>query len=179
MKAEPQFAREEQTPVAGDLNQRQLLFIEHYARHGNGTRAAIEAGYSPTTAARTASRLRRNRKVVRALDELRGRVRAETLVTTDRVLRGLLSLAEDKQNTPPNVRRQAWVNLGTHLGMFVHRLSFTEAQLDAAAAAVAGEYELEGMEDLIAAEADRILREATRQQGRVGPPRYRGRGPAR
>ena len=166
-----------------DPNHRQRVFVERYAEHGNGTRAAIEAGYAARSARSTASRLLTDANIVAAMDAARAErvaaARALNLVTQEEVIRGLLTLANDKQNTLPNVRRLAWVDLGKHLGMFVHRIGFTAAQLDAAAEAVSGEYDLEGMEDLIAADADRILRKATRQQGRMGPPRYRGRGPAR
>ncbi len=50
--------------------------------------------------------------------------------------------------------------------MFVRRLEFTDAQLDAAAAAVPEEHGLEGMETQLAEETERILREATRQRER-------------
>ena len=53
------------------LNHRQLAFVERYVEHGNGTRAAIEAGYAEPAAARTASRLTRNVKIAAALDAAR------------------------------------------------------------------------------------------------------------
>ena len=46
------------------LNNKQLSFINHYRKNGgNGTKAAVSAGYSESTADQCASRLLKNRKI--------------------------------------------------------------------------------------------------------------------
>lgn len=54
------------------LTARLLLFCEHYANELDGTKAAIAAGYKPSNAAGTASRLLRNAAV---LDRVQRRLR--------------------------------------------------------------------------------------------------------
>jgi len=49
------------------LNPRQDQFVDEYLLDGNGTQAAIKAGYSSDTAAQQASRLLRNVKVQQAI----------------------------------------------------------------------------------------------------------------
>ncbi len=51
------------------LNPRQDRFVDEYLLDGNGTQAAIKAGFSPATAAQQASRLLRNVKVQQAIGE--------------------------------------------------------------------------------------------------------------
>ncbi len=51
------------------LNPRQDRFVDEYLLDGNGTQAAIKAGFSPATAAQQASRLLRNAKVQQAIGE--------------------------------------------------------------------------------------------------------------
>ena len=56
-----------------ELNKRQRIFAEQYARHLNGARAAREAGVSPENAARTAHRWLHDKKyshVLEFVDEL-------------------------------------------------------------------------------------------------------------
>lgn len=50
---------------------RREVFCLHYAAHGNGTQAAIAAGFAPLSAHVTASRLLRDAKVAARLAELR------------------------------------------------------------------------------------------------------------
>lgn len=52
----------------GDLNHKQWLFVREYLVDLNGTRAAIRAGYSESSAHTTAHELLRNPKVASAID---------------------------------------------------------------------------------------------------------------
>ena len=62
------------------LNERQRKFVERYMAHGNGTMAAIEAGYSEARAAATASRmLATNGKIIKAIED---RQRSDPLIAT-------------------------------------------------------------------------------------------------
>lgn len=54
--AAQQTTRSEDAPMK-PLNARQQRFVAAYARHWNGTQAAIEAGYSPRSARVTACRM--------------------------------------------------------------------------------------------------------------------------
>lgn len=76
------------------LTEKQLKFIERYLVHFNGTQAAIEAGYSKTRAAATASDLLANPAVQYQLANRRRDVREEIRIeaATDRA-RILLELA--------------------------------------------------------------------------------------
>lgn len=52
-----------------DLNAKQIIFVQEYLKSGNGTRAAIAAGYSENSAESQASRMLRNAKVRQYLDK--------------------------------------------------------------------------------------------------------------
>lgn len=63
-------------PVAATfrpLSPRRRRFVDAYARNGNGTRAAISAGYAPQSARVTACRLLTNANVAAEIDVLRRR----------------------------------------------------------------------------------------------------------
>jgi len=55
--------------VANNLNPKQLIFVQEYLRCGNGTHAAIAAGYSENSAESQASRMLKNAKVRAYLDK--------------------------------------------------------------------------------------------------------------
>lgn len=71
--------------LANDLNTRQDAFARHYSIFGNGTRAAIEAGYAPNTAAQQAWDLLRNPKVEAEVRRLQGLRAARYEVTADNI----------------------------------------------------------------------------------------------
>lgn len=79
-----------------ELSLEQKSFAEEYIRNGgNGTRAAVSAGYSEKTAAAQASRLLRNVNVLAYIGELQERIEEESIATLKeiqqfrtRVLRG-------------------------------------------------------------------------------------------
>lgn len=55
--------------VVNNLNPKQLIFVQEYLRCGNGTHAAIAAGYSENSAESQASRMLKNAKVRQYLDK--------------------------------------------------------------------------------------------------------------
>ena len=152
----------------GELNERQRLFAERWAEHGVARRAAIEAGYGEKNAMRTGTRLTQDVRVADIADRLRAKstetAHEADVVTVREVLLGLKKLAEHAKSQ--SVRRLAWRDLGTHLGMFVQRIALTDDEIDRAAAEAAEEFGLEGQEQAIADMADDILRDARR--GRRG-----------
>lgn len=58
------------------LTLKQALFVKEYVKHGNGKRAAIDAGYTATNAIQTASELLRNNPVIKqAIEEAKNSLR--------------------------------------------------------------------------------------------------------
>ena len=64
-------------PEPKELNPRQIRFALEYAIDGNGTQAAIRAGYSAPTAAECASRLLTKRKIKDLVDKNRAIIQAK------------------------------------------------------------------------------------------------------
>lgn len=56
------------------LNERQLLFVTNYIRHGEGIRAAIEAGYSPNSAKMAQRKLLKDPRVLPLLEQAKVKV---------------------------------------------------------------------------------------------------------
>jgi phage terminase small subunit len=79
--------------MANELSKRQELFVAEYLVDQNATRAYIAAGYSPTGAAQSASRLLRNTKVAEIVSSIRGKRLDELEITSERVLAALAAIA--------------------------------------------------------------------------------------
>lgn len=74
--------------------QRHKLFVEAYlSNNGNGTEAALAAGFSPKSAASQASRLLKSVKVKQELDSRRAEVATKVGLTTERTLLEIARLA--------------------------------------------------------------------------------------
>tara|TARA_R110000787_G_scaffold39208_1_gene98456 strand:- start:694 stop:1077 length:384 start_codon:yes stop_codon:yes gene_type:complete len=65
------------------LTAKQLKFTREYAKDGNGTQAAIRAGYSPNSADVEASRLLVNAKIGKAVAKFQENHRLKTEVTIE------------------------------------------------------------------------------------------------
>ena len=65
------------------LTAKQLKFTREYAKDGNGTQAAIRAGYAPNSADVEASRLLVNAKVGKAVEKFHEKHRLKTEVTIE------------------------------------------------------------------------------------------------
>lgn len=76
-----------------ELTDRQKRFVEHYLIHLNGTKAAIEAGFSPRTAGKIAGQLLANPRIQAAIQKAMQARSQRTAITADRVLRELAILA--------------------------------------------------------------------------------------
>lgn len=68
------------------LSPAQKNFVLAYLKHGNGTKAAKEAGYSPRSAHAQASALLRNPKIAEYMDEVRERIESEKIADIDEVM---------------------------------------------------------------------------------------------
>lgn len=76
-----------------NLTPKQEEFVREYLVDLNGKQAAIRAGYSPTSAEVTASKLLRVPKVADAIAKARGERAERVNITADRVLEELAKLA--------------------------------------------------------------------------------------
>lgn len=80
-------------PIVDGLNPRQRKFCQEYIKHFNGTKAYIDAGYSPGGAHTGASKLLNNTKVKRKIKELTARVERKALGLKERVIEELKAVA--------------------------------------------------------------------------------------
>ena len=76
-----------------DLTPKEQIFVREFLKHGNGTRAAVAAGYSAATASVTASKMLRKAKVSEELANLRKKLLEKLEITAERVLQGIAELA--------------------------------------------------------------------------------------
>ena len=97
------------------LNHRQALFVSHYLEHGNGTKAATDAGYSHADV--HASRLLRNEKVRSAIQHQRNALMVKTQKKGDVVIDRLWAEAENMENSEA-VRVRALELLGKVHGIY-------------------------------------------------------------
>jgi phage terminase small subunit len=74
------------------LTDKQRRFVEAYLLEPNGTKAAVAAGYSESSAAVEANRLLKHAKVVAAIEERRKEITAATGVTPERVVAELAKI---------------------------------------------------------------------------------------
>jgi len=76
-----------------NLNPRQERFVLEYLKDGNGTRAAIRAGYATSSAAVHAHRLLKNERVLDKVRACQNRFQQRTEVTVEKTLRELAAVA--------------------------------------------------------------------------------------
>lgn len=84
---------EDEKPKGPKLNPRQEAFVRSYARYGNATRAARDAGYSERSAEVTGFRLLRNAKIQAALQAIYEDRQKKYEVNEERLMRELASIA--------------------------------------------------------------------------------------
>jgi phage terminase small subunit len=101
------------------LNERELRFCACYLRLTNGTKAAIEAGYSARSAYNQASRLMKKDEVLAEIARLRAGRDKLTVLNTAYVIENLLRIADGEgKRSSSRTRVRALELLGKHLGMF-------------------------------------------------------------
>lgn len=79
--------------MAGELTPKQAMFIAEFLVDGNATRAALAAGVPEKSAAVTASRWLKNRKIAALIGERQAKRTAKLEITAERVLQELAKLA--------------------------------------------------------------------------------------
>ncbi len=107
----------------GELNARQQRFVDEYLIHGNGAKAAANAGYAKAHARGTALRLRTKPHIRAKIEAAQAERAAEVKITQADVLRMLLDtyrLATEANQH--QAAAKAAELLGRHLSMFTDRL---------------------------------------------------------
>lgn len=122
------------------LTTRQARFVEEYLVDGNGTQAAIRAGYSASGAYTEASRQLRNAEVARAI-KMRQDADSERLqVSRERVVTMLLAAYDQARfQAEPAAMVSAARELGRLMGFYAPTQARVEVEL--AAAAERGQFE--------------------------------------
>jgi len=101
------------------LTTRQARFIEEYLVDGNGTQAAIRAGYAASGAYTEASRLLRNAEVARAIKTRQEADSARLGLSRERVVTMLLEAFEKaKEQAAPAAMVSAARELGRLMGFY-------------------------------------------------------------
>lgn len=75
------------------LSLKEQVFVREFLKDGNGTRAAIAAGYSAKSASVTGSKLQRKAKVSAELAKLREKLLAKHEISVEKVLQALADVA--------------------------------------------------------------------------------------
>ncbi|HLF44259.1 MAG TPA: terminase small subunit [Acidimicrobiia bacterium] len=83
------------------LTRRQAMFVlEYISDPGSQTHAAVRAGYSPQSAAAQATELLKQPNVKRAVQQIQERLRENTEITAEAVLKRLSQIAFDTRPKP-------------------------------------------------------------------------------
>ncbi len=107
-----------------DLTPKQARFVAEYLIDLNATPAAQRAGSSTHTAAVQGPRLLGNVGVAAAIQAAQTALSERLEVTAERVVAGLLSEAEGKDDSTASSRVAAWAHLGKHLQLFEDKSIF-------------------------------------------------------
>lgn len=83
---------------------KQQRFCEFYVQYANGTKAAIEAGFTPKAASETASRLLTNATIRETIEKLQAARSEATGITTEWVINNLKDVAERCMQAQPVMR---------------------------------------------------------------------------
>lgn len=124
-------------PVVTGFTAKQAKFVQEYLVDGNGTRAAVAAGYGVAGARVTACRLLTKPNVQKALQARQNADATRLSISREDVIAGLLKGVEGAQakGDPMGVIR-GWAEIGKMLGYFaptrVNLVAFpgTEAAID-------------------------------------------------
>ena len=123
-----------------ELNTRQKDFIRHYCRLGNGTRAAVAAGYSEKGASVKGTELLAMDKVQRHIRVQRRSIARELNITQELVLQGMMSEAHGiGPDTNSAARMTAWREVAKLQGFFELDNKQRSAGLEAALAGLSSE----------------------------------------
>lgn len=111
---------------ASGLNPKQARFVGEYIKDGNGTQAAIRAGYSPNGADVTASRLLGNPRIYAAVNKGQAKVLDKLELSAEKVLADIARIskkAEEAEEYSPAIKGHEL--LGKHLKLFTEVVEST------------------------------------------------------
>ena len=101
------------------LTVKQERFVSEHLIDGNGTQAAIRAGYSAKSARQQASRLLTKTAIQTQIDQKRAELSQDMGITVARVVQGLLeSVEEAKAKNKPMAQVNAWREIAKILGFY-------------------------------------------------------------
>lgn len=100
------------------MTEKQRRFAEAYARSGNATQAAKEAGYAEHTAHSSGQRLLKNAEIKKFLESLLEPEHEKSIATVAEI-RGFLSSMMNDTSEKTSSRLKAAELLGRSLGMFL------------------------------------------------------------
>ncbi len=98
------------------LTAKQQKFIDNYLQSGNGTQAAIQAGYSENGARVTANRLLTNDNIATIIKERQQQASKKADFTLENWIKKVKELADDGERDSD--RLKALDMLGKHLGAY-------------------------------------------------------------
>ncbi len=106
------------------MTPKQTCFVQEYLIDLNATQAAIRAGYSEKTAYSVGHENLKKPEVAAAIQAAQTALSERLEITVDRVVGGLLSEAEGKEDSTASSRVAAWAHLGKHLNLFEDKSTF-------------------------------------------------------
>lgn len=106
------------------MNDRQIRFVQEYAKDGNATQAAIRAGYSEKTAQEQGSRLLSNVMIQAALEERREEIAALAKLDAAWVIKQWMQIATADHNELTQIRRVCC----RYCHGYGHQYQWTEAE---------------------------------------------------
>lgn len=120
------------------LTDLQESFCIEYIKDNKGKAAAIRAGYEEANAATTASRMLKNNAIKARINELRGEIREQALISVNEVVQDLIEVKKEAMKQVNDMfggRRMANATaalkaielLGKHLAMFTDKQELTGA----------------------------------------------------
>lgn len=107
---------------ADELTPKEALFVAEHLVDGNGTRAAIAAGYSARSAVKIASELLQRPRVKAAMLKARREQERRTLITADAVLKRIDRVAQKAEAAGDfSAANRANQLLGQHYKLFTEK----------------------------------------------------------
>lgn len=110
------------------LTDRQQRFASEYTASGNGTKAALAAGYAPSGAHVEASRMLKNPKVAARVAELQNAAAVRNEITVDKIVALLMNSYKDAKAANQHGPATRCLELvGKTVGAFTDRLALSPA----------------------------------------------------
>lgn len=133
-------------PKARALTPKRKRFVEEYLKDGNGTRAAIEAGYKPDYADRQAYQIKGAPGVAEAIEKGQERLLELSRMGAAEIMGAFERIAAKHEDSNPAAANQALQSLAKMQGLWVDKAQVDQTVRDA----TPQEHRPEGLDDAIA-----------------------------